>query len=252
MDVSRHDGEQPVSPVLSVKGVCVDDAHGGARRLIDAVSFDVWPGEVVDLVGASGSGKSTLLLVVARLHPRAAGSMTLCGRSLDELSGIEWRQNAVYVPQKATMLPGSVGDNLLAPWKFACRRGRPAPDGADLLDDLRSVGLPAVGLDRRAEQLSGGEAARVALLRALELKAPLLLLDEVDAALDDESAALVGAFVAHRAEQGQAFVRVRHRPPDGFATRRLRLEGGRLLEEDVGVARGDDADCVCREELRHG
>ncbi|MCC6102662.1 MAG: ATP-binding cassette domain-containing protein [Olegusella sp.] len=227
-----------VEPVLSVRDLVIDIVHEGRiLRIIDAISFDIYSGEVIDLVGPSGCGKSTLLLTVARLRPKTSGHMSICGRDEQEMDGRSWRQSVVYVPQKATLIGGSVSDNLLIPWKFSCRKKVPAPKDDILRAGLDALGLRDVELDRDAKRLSGGQAARIALLRALVLKPPLLLLDEVDAALDDESAALVGAYVRSCAEAGQAFVRVRHRPPDGFATRRVYLAEGHITS-----ARSDGAD----------
>lgn len=202
----------------------------GTLRVLDGVSFSMEPGEVCDLVGPSGSGKSTLLLSMARLRPIVSGELVLLDKNASQVTGTVWRQGMVYVPQKATLVPGTVADNLLAPWLLACRRGTVAPSRERMREHLDLLGLSDVELDRDMARLSGGQAARVALLRALELDAPLTLLDEVDAALDDESAHLVGSFVSAAAGEGRSFLRVRHRTPDGFATRRLHLEDGSLRE----------------------
>lgn len=239
--------------VFEAHGLVVDVKRSeGTLRVLDGVTFAMSAGEVTDLIGPSGSGKSTLLLAMARLRPRAAGELTLLGRPTPQMDGVAWRQGMVYVPQKATLFPGTVQDNLLAPWKMACRSDATPPAHDRMRADLDAMGLFDVELDRDMARLSGGQTARIALLRALELEAPLTLLDEVDAALDDESARLVGAVVSASAARGQAFLRVRHRAPDGFATRRLRLEGGRLEEvpleevplEDVSLEEetGVDAD----------
>lgn len=202
----------------------------GTLRVVDGVSFSLERGQVIDLVGPSGSGKSTLLLAMARLRPMVSGEFALLGRTASQVDGVSWRQQVLYVPQKATLVPGTVEENLLSPWNLACRRTAMAPSPEKMRQGLDLIGLSDVELDRDMARLSGGQAARVALLRALALEAPLTLLDEVDAALDDESARLVGEVVSKAATEGRTFLRVRHRAPDGFAMRRLHLEGGRLAE----------------------
>jgi len=81
------------------------------------------------------------------------------------------------------------------------------------------------------ERLSEGQAARVALLRTVLTRPDVLLLDEPDAALDEESAEQVGLLTREFVDAGGAVVRVRHHRTDGLADRRLRLKGGTLTEE---------------------
>ena len=221
----------------------------GSLRVLDGVSFSMETGEVTDLVGPSGSGKSTLLLAMARLRPVTSGELVLLDRPTSQVDGVEWRQQIVYVPQKATLFPGTVEDNLLAPWKLSCRREKTPPTRERMRHDLDRIGLDDVELERDMARLSGGQAARIALLRALLLEAPLTLLDEVDAALDDASANMVGALVSAEAREGRSFLRVRHRAPDGFATRRLRLAEGSLVEVPIAdeVADVSPNGCACGE-----
>ena len=126
---------------------------------------------------------------------------------------------------------------------------RTPPTRERMRHDLDRIGLDDVELERDMARLSGGQAARIALLRALLLEAPLTLLDEVDAALDDASAGMVGALVSAEAHEGRSFLRVRHRAPDGFATRRLRLAEGSLVEVSVAdeVADISPNGCACGE-----
>ena len=88
-------------------------------------------------------------------------------------------------------------------------------------------------LDRDAARLSVGQAARVAFLRVLLAEPRVLLLDEPDAALDDAAAASLADALRGFLAGGGAIARVRHHVSDGLATRRLRLEGGRLTAEEV-------------------
>ena len=85
-----------------------------------------------------------------------------------------------------------------------------------------------------ASQLSGGQQARVALLRAFVTHPKVLLLDEVDAGLDDESANAVGLLCRSVAQkEGSAVLRIRHRPPDGFATAAFVLAQGVMSRREA-------------------
>jgi NitT/TauT family transport system ATP-binding protein len=149
----------------------------GRLRVLDGVSLDVRPGEVVALIGPNGSGKSTLLRVVAGLLTPDRGTVTLDGRTItapDASIGL--------VFQEPRLLPWrSVVDNVAYPLELAgaphdVRRAR-----ATLLLELMRI---AEFANARPSQLSGGLRQRVALARALALEPRVLLLDEPFSALD--------------------------------------------------------------------
>jgi putative ABC transport system ATP-binding protein len=123
-----------------------------------------------------------------------------------------------------------VRDELLAPFGLKVRTGAVPPDDDALREALDSVGLQDVELDRDATRLSAGQVGRVALIRLLLSRPRVLLLDEPDAALDDDSAQLVGVVVRRFVADGGAALRVRHLRVDAAADRRLRLADGRIAE----------------------
>ena len=93
---------------------------------------------------------------------------------------------------------------------------------------LDAMGCEDIDLARAPHDLSGGQAARVSLARTLLTRPAVLLADEVDAGLDDDNADKVASIMASAAARGMAIVRIRHRPPDGRATRIVTLSSGRL------------------------
>ncbi|MBI5232338.1 MAG: ATP-binding cassette domain-containing protein [Coriobacteriales bacterium] len=225
------------APIFRALGLTVTlSGDAGPVRVLDGVSVDVREGDVVDIVGPSGAGKSTLLRVLARLMPGAEGELLLSGgRSAAEVAPSQWRQLVSLVTQKPAILPGTVRGNLQVPWRFKARRGTTVVDDLELRAELDAVGLADVSLDRDAARLSVGQEARIALARTLVTRPEVLLLDEVDAGLDDDSARLVSLRVAEFVRSDpdtppRAVIRVRHRGSDGVATRRLRLVGGQLEE----------------------
>ena len=232
------------------------------RTIFEDLSFDVDRGQIVDLVGPSGSGKSSLLTAFALLNPHADGTFTLDGADSSSFSLQQWRRNVAYLPQKPMLMGDSVADTIRLPWtlavhradeasapddhaatgkKTSARRGRfsrlfrseqsqaklALPDQL-IRNTLDAMGCEDIDLARAPHDLSGGQAARVSLARTLLTRPAVLLADEVDAGLDDDNADKVASIMASAAARGMAIVRIRHRPPDGRATRIVTLSSGRL------------------------
>lgn len=182
----------------------------GTETRAIALSFTADPGEAVRISGPSGSGKTTLLRAVARLIPVLEGEVTLRGSSWKSYLSTQWRTTVTYLHQTPVLFPGSVESNL----RHAFRFRRNASESTDiegarsLLSELR---LREDILERDAATLSGGEAARVALVRSLLIHPTVLLLDEPTAALDDEARhALIGMLTRWLAENERALVLVSH------------------------------------------
>lgn len=246
---------------------CVVPSPHGDRMLFEGLRFAIRSGEIVDLVGPSGSGKSSLLTAFARLNPHATGVMTLDGRGADGFTPQRWRREVAYLPQKPILPGATVADAIRLPFTLGVRGGD-AADGAAgspagvshtrhgllrffqgneakarmMLPDARiratldAMGCADIDLDRPPHDLSGGQAARVSLARALLTSPKVLLADEVDAGLDDDNAAKVASIMADAASRGMAIVRIRHRPPDGRASRIATLADGRLEWKDGALA----------------
>lgn len=181
-----------------------------------------------NLTGPSGSGKSTLLNACALMLPRSGGTLALEGVPVDRFKPTEWRRRVCLVPQAASLVPGTVRDNLLFPWTLKVNAGSPKPDD-DVLNEMLSLAmLDGVTLDHAAAQLSGGQLARVALLRAFATRPTVLLLDEVEAALDGESAVAVSRLTRAMLAGGAACLRIRHRAEDGYAYGVFALADGKM------------------------
>ena len=175
------------------------------RPVLRDVSCAVPKGRVTVVVAPSGAGKSTLLRCCNRLLEVDRGRVLLDGADVATLEATALRRRVGLVGQAATMLPGSVRDNLA----YGLRDGDDASDAA-LTRALAAAGLDASFLPRAAERLSGGERARVALARALTRGPELLLLDEPTAALDAAAAAHVGATVRALAADGLGLLVATH------------------------------------------
>ena len=187
----------------------------GARELLN-LDLTVEPGSIVTVMGPSGCGKSTLLRFIAGALPVAfqtGGSVWLAGERLDTLPTERRRLGLLF--QDDLLFPHlSVGGNLL----FALSRGGGRRERrARATDALASAGL-ADRFDDDPATLSGGERARVALLRVLLSEPRALLLDEPFAKLDLDLRGQIRALVFGQARRrGLPTLLVTHDPADGEA-----------------------------------
>ncbi|MBC8205259.1 ATP-binding cassette domain-containing protein [bacterium] len=157
-----------------------------SARLLE-VSLQVNYSEIVILSGPSGSGKTTLLRTLARMHPRIEGIMKLEGKNCMEIPPVKWRRNISYLSQYPAMLPGTVYDNLFYPCTLAV--SRTSDFNKQLAIDLmQELGIPGEFMLKDAAVLSGGEQARIALIRTLLAEPKIILADEITAPLDDKNA----------------------------------------------------------------
>lgn len=221
----------PPTPLLVASGLTATlPGDSGEVRVLDGASLELHAEEILDVTGPSGSGKTTLVLALARLLPGASGRLELDGVSAEKFTAQSWRADVALLPQKPSIIAGSVRDNLLLPWGLKIRAAEQPPTDVRLESELARAGLDGVAVQRDAARLSVGQQARVALCRVLLTSPKVLLLDEPDAALDEASAAAVARIVSEFARSGGGVVRVRHRAGDGLARRRLKMHSGRLSE----------------------
>jgi phosphonate transport system ATP-binding protein len=209
------------NPALAVRGLRKSFADG--RPVLKGLDIDVWPGELTVVLGANGSGKSTLLRCSVRLLEPDSGSVVLCGRELVGSRGRdlrEARRKAAMVFQQVLLVRrrsaienvayGALGELPLH--RSFSRHFFPSEIAERAQSSLARVGLPDVAF-KRADQLSGGQAQRVAVARALCQQAEVILADEPVASLDPRAAEEVLALLAEIARvEGLAVLTVLHQP----------------------------------------
>jgi ATP-binding cassette, subfamily C, bacterial CydD len=216
---------------LALDGVTF--AYPGGRTVLDDVSFTVPRGGRVALIGPSGSGKSTVAaLVQAHLRP-GSGAVRIGGHDATTVP-VDWvRAQTAVVAQTTYLFTGTLADNLrLAAPDADDERLWDVLAQANLADDVRSFpDRLATRVGERGLSLSGGQAQRLAVARALLKDAPLLVLDEPTSQVDAASeAALVTAL--ERAGEGRTVLVVAHRLSTvRGADEVLVLAEGRIVEQ---------------------
>ncbi|MDA7565996.1 heme ABC transporter ATP-binding protein [Pontimonas sp.] len=180
------------------------------RAILKNVSLQVFPGEVLALVGPNGAGKSSLLSVMSGDVPATTGRALLQGRDVSKYRVDEAaRQRAVLMQSNEVSFPFTVWEIVemgRAPW---ARTTSLAEDNEAIAEALEKADVRHL-VERRFNQLSGGERARVSLARVLAQRTPAVLLDEPTAALDLKHQESVMATVREIAGAGRAVVVVVH------------------------------------------
>lgn len=213
----------------------------GEHQVLDGVDMEVAPGETVAIVGRSGSGKSTLLKCICVLEEPDAGNLELDGQLYlngrkPRYAPWEIRSNSVMVFQEYNLFPNMTALRNITLALENVRHLSRADAEKKGIEMAARLGIEST-LTRFPHQLSGGQAQRLALCRALVLEPKVLCLDEITAALDAETILDVIDAIRHiRSYQGNgsmAIVVVTHlmRFAVEFADRVAFLCNGKIWEE---------------------
>ena len=207
-------------PLFSFEHVRVD---GDERPRLDDVSVTLPAAGITALAGPSGAGKSTLLRCCNRLEAPAAGTVRYRGDDVAGLDPLAHRRKVGMVFQAPIVFAGTVADNI--------RVADPGADEERIAALLTRAALdPAAFAARDVDSLSGGEAQRACLARALATDPDVLLMDEPTSALDGDATAELEALMRALAGDGVPVVLVTHDEAqlERVADHVLRLRDGRL------------------------
>ncbi|MEI6830834.1 MAG: ABC transporter ATP-binding protein [Synechococcaceae cyanobacterium ELA445] len=227
----------PVAPAAGGRGGLVARGltvryPGAPKAALEGVSFTLQPGELVALVGPVGCGKTTLARALGRMVEVEHGELFLDGVDITDLALEDLRSRVALVPQEGYLFTATLADNLRygepeAPQDRVERAARDARLEGDIKGFPDGYGT-LVG--ERGITLSGGQRQRTALGRALLVEAPLLVLDDALASVDNNTAAEILQSV--RSQQGRTILMISHQLSAAAACDRiLVLENGQLVQQ---------------------
>jgi len=220
--------------ILEHVGYTAADPHTGvSREILRDINLTIPAEKILTITGPSGSGKSSLLLLLNLMRDATAGRILLDGEDIRRLDVLELRRRVGIVFQKPYLFKGTVEYNILMGPRL---RGVNPDFSPGWL--LERVGLSPSMLEQEATNLSGGEQQRVALARTLANSPEVLLLDEVTASLDSNSARFIEDLVRELCrEQGLTVVWVTHylEQVERVGDNNVMLVEGRLLEGRTAV-----------------
>lgn len=209
---SRGTLQYPVSGVVSFRHVSFHYPTRPDVKVLDNITFDVPVGECIGVVGASGSGKSTIASLLQRLYEPTDGCVMLDNHRLDQTDVRFLRSHIAVVSQHPTLFDMNVSENIAYGMESCSQKEiEEAAKQANAHDFVLS--LPqgyATNLGENASLISGGQAQRLQIARAILRQREVLILDECTSALDPENQAIVMDTIK-AVKQGRTTVVVTHK-----------------------------------------
>ncbi len=185
----------------------------GETPILEAIDFELKPGDIMGLMGPNGVGKTSLCRMILGMWAPASGRVTLDNRDVFQLDNDDLGQSLGYLPQNVELFSGTVSENI-------ARMGR--VDGGKVVEAAKRAGAHETilkfpnGYDtdigEAGQSLSGGQRQRVGLARALYGNPRLVILDEPDSNLDAAGDQALAGALRHLKQAGATTVMITHKP----------------------------------------
>ncbi len=235
-DVTELDGAPPLPPIegrVQVHRLSFwYGADAASEPVLQEVSFEAKPGELIALVGPSGAGKSTLIQLLHRFYDPTAGRILIDGHDIRTVQLASLYRQISFVPQETHLFGGTIRENILY--------GRPEADEPEMIAAARAANIHQFVMElpkqydtivgEKGIRLSGGQRQRIAIARAILKQPRLLLMDEATSSLDNESELLIQEALERLMEGRTAFVIAHRLTTIQNAHRIVVIDKGRLVE----------------------
>lgn len=216
-----------------VRYQAVNFSYRDRPPLLNHFDLTIKAGSTLGIVGATGSGKSSLVKLLLRLYPLSGGQILLDDIPIDQLQLGDLRRAIALVSQDVYLFHGTVRDNIAyaAPeaTEAAVRESAQQAEALDFIDALPDGFDTVVG--ERGQRLSGGQRQRIALARAILKDAPILVLDEATAAVDNDTEAAIQRSLMHITANRTTLVIAHRLSTVRHADRIVVMDQGRIVED---------------------
>jgi ATP-binding cassette, subfamily B, bacterial AbcA/BmrA len=218
LDKPLEEGQKGMEMDISNLPITIDNvsfAYSEEEPVIEGITLDAQPGQMVAFVGPSGGGKTTMFGLLERFYEPTSGTILIGNTPIQQISLSSWRSQIGYVSQESAMMAGTIRENLY----YGLEDGEKIPDErlwevarmayADQFIESFPKGLDTE-VGERGVKLSGGQRQRIAIARAFLRDPKILMMDEATASLDSQSEGIVQEALTRLMEGRTTFV-IAHR-----------------------------------------
>lgn len=240
MDAEKMEDEVIHGPVHEFRGMHIKDVSFsyGREEVLEHVSFDVYPDDIIALTGISGGGKSTLFKLMLGLYSPDEGNISIVSEKRLTDASADTRGLFAYVPQGNALFTGTIRENVVFNHEYDQKKLEYAlkiSEAYDFVSTLPKKEETAIG--ERGSGLSEGQLQRIAIARAVYCDAPVILLDESTSALDEQTEAKVLENI--RSLENKTVLIVTHRKAAlNICTRHFNIENHRIDESKLNDSIG--------------
>ncbi len=234
--ITIESGEQRIDPTKtkgSLKFEAVNFNYNSRPTLLENFNLDIPAGCNIGIVGATGSGKSTLIKLLLRLYPLTSGKILIDGHPIETLSLKDLRSCISLVSQDTYLFHGSVIDNIA--YGLDKIKSKEVYDAITLSEASEFIKELPEGINtivgERGQRLSGGQRQRIALARAILKQAPILILDEATASVDNETEAAIQRSIRKVTENRTTIVIAHRLSTVRYLDHIIVLSKGKIVEQ---------------------